>query len=98
MAAMALVGCDDDEPVGLGKPCDIRSGDMGPNTVGVEQGNPDCKSEKCMWFLGDEYCTEECTGDADCPETMTCVDMEPAGGVGSWCLLDADAELVQQPS
>jgi hypothetical protein len=96
IAAVAFVGCDDDEAVGLGKPCDIRSGDMGPYIVGGEQGNPDCKSENCMSFLGNEYCTDNCAVDGDCPETMACVDMEPHGGTGIWCLLDEDAEQLQE--
>lgn len=86
LAVLAGAGCQDD-PAGLGEPCNLKSGDVGVNTVAVEQGNDDCKSGKCMSFLGNEFCTDTCASNEDCPETMVCVDMAPMGGSGSWCVL-----------
>jgi hypothetical protein len=40
-----------------------------------------------MSFLGNTFCTDECISDEDCPDTMTCMDMAPLGGSGSWCVL-----------
>jgi hypothetical protein len=86
LAVLAATACGDD-PAGLGEPCNLKSGDVGVNTVAVEQGNEDCKSGKCMSFLGNEFCTDVCASNEDCPNTMVCVDMAPMGGSGSWCVL-----------
>lgn len=86
LAALAAAACSDD-PAGLGESCNLKSGDVGVNTVAVEQGNDDCKSGMCMSFLGNEFCTDTCASNEDCPKTMVCVDMALVGGSGSWCVL-----------
>jgi len=86
LAAVLAAGCDD-EAAGLGGSCDLKSGEVGPNTIAVEQGNDDCKSGMCMSFLGNEFCTDTCVSDEDCPDNMACVDMGAMGGSGSYCVL-----------
>lgn len=94
----AKVGCIDDPdctPCGPDGTCttDCALPDVDCQTQDVGEicrANSQCLSELCVFWTGDadyNFCSQECEGDGDCPDGMSCQLIQPFGKV---CYYDED--------
>lgn len=94
----ARVGCEEDpdcEPCGPDGECvsgcalpdlDCRTQEVGE----ICQADSQCESELCVYWRDDpstHFCSQPCDGDSDCPDGMSCQDVDPFGRV---CYHDDD--------